>query len=102
MIFCNLQVGQNSQLPPCLAAAVLADVMKDSPQPHCPLEFGLINMNSELQKKRAIYDNGNRLRKLARYIRLKILWEANIQGQYRSEQNRQYPHNNVCAISNKN
>lgn len=38
------------QLPPRLAASELLVVMKDSPQPHCPLEFGLMKMNSDLQR----------------------------------------------------
>lgn len=46
----QVQVGHNSSLPRYLAAPELLVVMKDSPQPHSPLEFGLINMNSDLLK----------------------------------------------------
>lgn len=37
--------------PPALAVSVLLLVIKDSPQPHCPLEFGLMNMNSDLLRE---------------------------------------------------
>ena len=36
------------ELTPLLVASSLLMVMNDSPQPHYPLEFGLINMNSDL------------------------------------------------------
>ena len=35
--------------PDGLLSWLLLLVIKDSPQPHCPFEFGLMNMNSDLQ-----------------------------------------------------
>lgn len=41
-------IHKSHLLLPCLAPPALVLVMKDSPQPHWPLELGLINMNSDL------------------------------------------------------
>lgn len=43
--------GRRYELPGLLALWLLPVVMKDSPQPHCPFELGLINMNSVLLNK---------------------------------------------------
>lgn len=40
------------EVPVRLAASDLLTVIKDSPQPHCPAEFGLMNMNSDLLKRK--------------------------------------------------